>query len=202
MSSTSKNVLTLVAALLIIAVFAVVIVVVRQQQEQQKFINTFGEDVANMCNPPEGGAASDRNWPRIPGSQMQILLLEQGATQKHGWHDDLPDDLRADSLEEVDLVICMGEEGEIVLETCEYTQTGDPRQPVLFRVQLVRPTVNIIILNRQTGQRIVEIPVGGSTPPQCPQRDRVERGTTKLQVGDPIDAAGFARAIDFYLSRR
>ena len=202
MTPTQKNCVTGLAALLIIIIFGVIIFTLWRQQQRQQLVDAFGEDLLNLCNPPGGGLTNPANWPHKPGHAMKLLLLEQGTSNLHEWHDELPDDLRADERDQVDLVVCMGGTGEEILRTCEYYWTDTGFEPLLFTVELARPVMHLTIINGQTQLRIVEKPLGGYAPTECPDRQVARYGSTVLKVGEDITQDGFVRAIRSYLALR
>jgi hypothetical protein len=100
--------------------------------------------------------------PHHEGKHPVVLLSSNG--NEHEWSDDLPAEWwHPTAIEEVQLVICVGEEGENVLGTCEYDAPAPLN--IVTRYQFYLP---VTIREAKTGRIIVSTNVyGWPGPPNC-----------------------------------
>ena len=118
MSEQEKNILTFVAAIVIMGIFGALIVLILQKQEDEKFINEFGAETSALCiTPPQDTTDNYRNMPR---TNRRIAVFEDDG--KSDWHDEVRDQWRADTKEEMTIVACVGEERDVFLEQCKYDE--------------------------------------------------------------------------------
>lgn len=203
MTEGQKNILTLVAALIIIAFFAAVAYGIWQRQQSEKLVNTFGDDVIALCNPPSGGNANPNNTPRHAEIFKTLVLPANGGAKFHAWYHDIIDDAKAKNKDELDIIICLGEPIEETLEVCEYVPISATSSGVtVFTITRVRYFVTAVLINARNGNRIQNVKVYGGDPELCPDRERAEQGTNEFLRGTKPTSSDFLRAMQSYLVRR
>jgi hypothetical protein len=123
--------------------------------------NRYGVELASMCDPPTGGAASRDNYP-YKADGVRFLILDEGIQMRDLWHGELPDDWKANSADEVDIVMCMDDRW-VELDPCPIPGEEDSRN-------LEQHVVDVVLLNADSGRRIIEHTFRGSEP-DCPKND-------------------------------
>jgi hypothetical protein len=112
-------------------------------------------DMAQVCR--DKGVPQVGTYPLTPGIHPIVLLDTDG--RPTDWSGGLPREWRPSNVEAVDLVACVGEERQEIVETCHF-QTG----PDVLRFQSVR---DVTLLDAHTGWIIFSGPVGGERPRSC-----------------------------------
>jgi len=121
--------------------------------------------------------------------QAQLLLLRAGTGQRHRWHGQLPVSWRAESEAEVGLVGCVLVDTQEI-ESCEYQRIGPEGDTYTVRIERLRTTANITLLNPTSGERIAERIRVGSEPAACPP-DSEDLDTTQQLSGSEPTAEDF-----------
>lgn len=164
------------------------------EQERKAVVDNYGETVAEMCNPPAGGAASNANLPTgTAGAALKAVALINDDNRRHAFHEDMPEDLRADDQAELQVVICVAER-EIEVENCEYV-TDQADQTADFNILRIQKVNDLILLNATTGQRIDELTVEGAMPEECKDSETGTKGSTKKLTGAAVTYNQFETAI-------
>lgn len=116
-----------------------------------------------------------------PADKNRLALLDSSG-QLHEWHEKVPDDWRADTVEDTELVVEVGEEQSVALETRKYYEirTKKPAPPIT-RYQFSR---TIVVREAQSGFRRAYKRFVNQPPPF---QDRVDYRVTAL--GRPVDFA-------------
>lgn len=177
------------AAILCVVVVAVALYSI--EQEKKEIRDKYGSEVADMCDEPGGGTADVANLPGTNG-QFKFLVLTDTGTY-HEWHDKLPADLRAEDKETLSAVICL-ESHTTTVESCPYTDPKDETKTV-FTIERVRPYLDMILLNPQTGARIAERTIQGGEPDACPDEAKGTKGSTVTKKGRAVAYNDFYTAL-------
>jgi len=148
------------------------------EKQREKVHDTYGQTIAEICDPPVGGIASLANLPGHP-NKPKILLLETDDTLMHQWHEDLPDEMRATSRETLDIVVCMKDSSETI-ETCDY-RDDKKTSTVIFTIKRIQKNLELVLLNADSGLRIAELTVEGGIPDKCPDSTS-NRKTVPLSI--------------------
>jgi hypothetical protein len=182
------------------AVVCVVIVAIAMysiEQEKKEIREKYGSDVAKLCDEPGGGNAAITNLTST-GQPLKFLVLTADGTY-HEWHDKLPGDWRAEDSDSLSAVVCL-ESHSTMVETCPYTDPKDETKTV-FTMNRVRPTMDMILLNPQTGARIAELTIQGGEPDACPDEAKGTKGKTVEKKGRDVSYNDFYTALtDFVTS--
>ncbi len=118
----------------------------------------YGAQVAEMCDPPGGGAADAANMPT--STSDSLIILETGTATRHAWSD-------SGDAGELAVVACVAERWKEV-ETCSVFR--DMAKGEDYNADVVRRqhTADVILFNAQTGDRITETALRGPEPRTCP----------------------------------
>jgi len=103
---------------------------------------------------PEAAAYNGEKGQRHP------LLLLDADGHEHIWSDDFPSEWLASTVEETQLVVCIGKEQEQAIETCRYWTSGPPI--VRYQYQLY-----VKLIEAKTGKTIASNILRGSEPFPC-----------------------------------
>jgi hypothetical protein len=160
-SGCSKVIAILFPICLILVVIQLVIIPwIRERRKETEAREIFG-DMMDMClTPPQEKPAEVPMVEEAP----KLLVLELNHNELHEWHDQLPSSRRAETPEEVDIVICANrkwEGNEVLIEVCHYKFTDDT-------VTMYRYDPNIIALDPATGQVIARGVLEGKQSGMCP----------------------------------
>lgn len=171
---------------------------VGRDREREKVIETYGETLAKLCSPMPEGIADRANLPIDP-DPLKALVLIDGDSRRHNWHNALSDEVRADRGDEVQVVMCVSETPEWELhERCPYYATENLRGEIVFTIDRNIAIVRIVMLNAATHQRIVELTLRGEEPAACPAEHKDE-GTTAEWNGAALTSDDFLAEVERYL---
>ncbi len=135
-----------------------------------------------------GAAAFDLD--HVPHS----VWLVASSGERHAWESQLPQEWRADSLSQVELVACI-EDGRELIRDCAYEPNG--------HVSYYRRTANIRLVVAQTGQELFAGSVAGSalSVTGCPLVWAFPAGTSmEERYGDPPDLSQGLAQIEPYIA--
>lgn len=140
---------------------------------------TYGEDIAGICMRPVSGSASAINAP-TSAKPWQALVLD--GEHKSKWHGDLPKEARADSRDEVDVVVCVTDKRKSKVGECPRVSVDGSSYFVLDRMQFYQ---DLYVFNPDTGQLITMLQVWGAPPGPCPDL-RVGSKSEDIEGQDPV----------------
>jgi len=110
-----------------------------------------------------------------------IVILDEGG-KPHEWSGLLPADWYPSSVAEAELVVCLDDEQQTVVEKCIYVDefwgTGE-------RVPRLRYSRSFLVILAQTGEKLYSDTLTGSAPPVCPPRMEGQTGTFKVSGTKP-----------------
>jgi len=196
MSGTQKNLLTCGIAIIILAIFGVGFFFALEMRARAEMRKAYGEDTLALCSPPVTTDPDMRNFPTTVGPYKSILI-GIGEDTIHDWQDLLPAEVQAKNRAELDLVFCVGEIRDEVVEECPYyNETG-----YVFGVRRFQPFIPVGVINPQTNRLIAELKVIGGPPRNCEARREDERNTITNYDGVAPNENAFIRAIWEYLYR-
>lgn len=92
------------------------------------------------------------------GSEHPVVLLDSTGNE-HAWSDELPMEWLPMAIESTQLVVCVGEEREIKIQTCQYL-TGPP-------ITRYRYTLGVELREAKTGRVVAATTLDGSWPRAC-----------------------------------
>ncbi len=124
----------------------------------------YGAELAGMCDPPTGGEASRDNFP-FEADGVKFLILDEGLQMRDLWQGDLPDDWKAETADEVDIVMCF-DDAWVARTACPLADGGSRERE--------QHVVELVLLNADNGRRIADVTFEGSLP-GCPQDDDTSR---------------------------
>ena len=155
------------AGLIALTIVMVIVGTIMTAIEESEVVSTYGEAIANLCNPMPSGTDSIDNAPQGE-APLGLLILIADTRQRHAWFQDVPALWRAESQEEVELVTCIKEE-KTTLETCLYSRNsarGDESYTV--KIDRIQYSATLVAINPTTGRRITSLTLTGTEPPPCP----------------------------------
>lgn len=191
----------MLGALGILVVLGIIITIVGAiftAVEESGVVNTYGEDLAGLCNPMPVGSESSDNAPEAEGeTPLRILLLKADTRQRHGWFQDLPELWQAEAQDEVALVGCI-DDIEDTLETCSYQRpSADGDGSFTIRIERIQHSVEIILVNANTGRRIDSLIIVSSEPDECPDDEDVS-GSGEIE-GTEVELDDVAEWLEGYI---
>lgn len=137
-------------------------------REWQEMETVFGEALLSMCRSEYYDDVG--TFPSFEGSPRFLIIEESGLPGS--WHRKLPENLRADGAEEVDLVVCLDYAEDVEVSECEYTGWK-----VIRRFRLAR---NVFVVDPQTGKTVASTTLYGDAP-VCPQVTDTSKSITGTQ---------------------
>lgn len=153
--------------------------------EESNVVSTYGEQLANSCNPMPVGADSLDNMPQDEAKPLGLLILIAGTRQRHAWFHDVPALWRAETQDAVDLIACVEEEKE-TLETCEYEREGSRGNDYYtIEIERIQYSTTVVTVNPVTGRRISSLTLEGAEPDACPP-DTSDITTSRSIYGDKV----------------
>jgi hypothetical protein len=165
--------------ILLVMIFGVVMLVAYSQLAKANLNAKYGSTIANMCETTVF-ANFDRDNLSSTHQPLRILILSDSG-RRHSWHNQLPDNIRAEDQASTDIVACvMSSTHQQVVETCEYQEFGTGTVFNVSRVQYYR---NVYLVDAATGQPIAPIVAWGSGPDYCP--DTISTADKTLRGGQP-----------------
>jgi sugar lactone lactonase YvrE len=112
----------------------------------------------NVCSLNAGVAtAAEYN----PADDVHPLRIYSQGSIKHAWNTLLPHTWIPQSVGDTQLVACVSDDYEEVIQTCNYNPSGTFRRYQHF--------VDITMMAAQTGEILATFQTGGSAPENCPQ---------------------------------
>lgn len=118
--------------------------------------------LAPVC---EGGAVAEAAL-YTGGEGLHPVVLLDGSGDSHRWTGQVPSEWWPESVGTTELVVCVGEEQEVLIETCPYIGG-----PPIDRYQYV---IHVELVAAQTGEMIAADDISGDAPRQCRQSEPVE----------------------------
>lgn len=182
MSESQKNIIFVVAALVIICIFGGVIGVILQSQEDERLRNTFGEQIINIC--VNNTSTTSPSFQQMPRTALKLLVLE-GASES-SWHDDVPDEMRAETREELNVLACVAAERDVFLERCPYEDN--------VYIDRYARGHTVTLYNPDSARPITSFEVHGSPPGRCEDYTFADVGEVKTRRGDRSDGDAFMLA--------
>jgi hypothetical protein len=165
--------------ILLVMIFGAVMLVAYSQLAKANLNATYGSTIANLC---ETTVFADFHRDNLSSSHQppRILVLSDNG-RRHSWHNQLPDNMRAEDQASTDVVACvMSNTHEQVVETCEYQEFGSGTVFNVSRIQYYR---NVYLVDAATGLPIAPIVAWGSGPDYCP--DTISTADKTLRGGQP-----------------
>jgi len=92
-----------------------------------------------------------------------IILSENGMA--HSWQRSLPDEFKPLAIQSTQLVVCVGEEKELKIETCKYTPPPD--------IDRYLYQVTVKLVEARTGRTVVIKEIRGNPPRECRQSESI-----------------------------
>jgi hypothetical protein len=150
----------------------------------------YGADITGLCKNAASGTADERNLKtRVRPFKLIVLNLDG---QRHSWHDQLPEEMRAEDRAAIDLVACVGDKKfSEVVESCDYIDDSTGAQFTVNRIQYYK---NVYLLNPDTGQPAKVLRAWGAAPEYCP--DPIY-GTSNLLGGEPTYSYFYEVLVDY-----
>lgn len=133
-------------------------------QERDAVRSRYGERIAAMCQQPDMAGASLANLP--VGEGLRALVLVSGESLRDPWHNRLPAELRADSPDSLDVVICLDKRQRPPNSPCAASHLPVAQRPVYLELRA---------FNAATGAAIVQLEVVTEAPELCPDAAGVLR---------------------------
>ena len=165
--------------ILLVMIFGAVMLIAYTQLAKANLNAKYGSTIANLC---ETTVFADFHRENLSSSRQppRILILSDSG-RRHSWHNQLPDDMRAEDQASTDIVACvMSNTHEQVVETCEYQEFGSGASFNVSRIQYYR---NVYLVDAATGLPIAPIVAWGSGPDYCP--DTISTADKTLRGGQP-----------------
>jgi hypothetical protein len=187
--------LTTPAIALLVAVFGLIIFGV-------VYVATFfmniepTEPVPTVTSAPALNVCADIGDTAHPADQPVVLrpyrvtVVDYDGT-RHPWHNRLPDKIRAAGRETPDVVVCVTENREKIVEDCPYYDAAYSEDYYLFSIQRIAIYNDVFLVNPNTGTVFSVLRVWGTTPEYCPDATKGEPGTVEKRYGDPPEYEAF-----------
>ena len=119
----------------------------------------------------------------------RVTVVDYDGT-RHPWHNRLPDTIRAADRETPDVVACVTENREKIVEDCPYYDYGYS-SGYLFSIQRIALYNDVFLLNPNTGTVFSVLRIWGTTPEYCPDTAMGEEGTVEKRYGEPPEYEAF-----------
>lgn len=162
-----KTLVYFVMGLFVLGIVMVIVGTIMTAVEENAVVGTYGETLANLCNPMPVGSDSLDNAPQGE-APLRLLMLIANTRQRHAWFQDVPALWRAESEAEVELVACIQEE-KTTLETCPYERDSARSDgSYTIRIERVQYSASVVAIHPATGRRIDSLTLTGAEPPPCP----------------------------------
>jgi|GEM_PF-2394092 len=179
-----KTMVYFAIGLFVLGIVLVIVGTIMTFVEESAVVGTYGESLANLCNPMPVGSDSLDNAPQGE-APLGLLILIANTRQRHGWFQDVPALWRAETEAEVDLVACVEEE-KTTLETCPYARdSARADEAYTIRIDRVQYSASVVAVNPKTGRRISSLILTGAEPPPCPP-DTPEITNSKPIYGEKL----------------
>jgi hypothetical protein len=173
-------------ALIAIACCVGVILIGRQASRDAKELeDEFGSLLA-VC---EGGVA-DGAAAYTPGSGVHPTM---GVGPGYGDSLSLeksiiPDEAQPETLGETELVLCVGKQEKILVESCEYFSMDDEEEEeTLAVIERYAYEREVTLIEAKTGEVVAQETLKGTEPDECPEEARFsDEGETKKETGGTV----------------
>ena len=151
---------------------------------------TYGEDIAGLCQSAASSTPDERNLKtRIRPFRLVVMKLDG---RQHSWHDKLPEEMRAEDRDSIDLVACVGDKRYYdVIESCDYV---DGMTGGVYTIKRIQYYQNVYLLNPDTGQPAKILRAWGSAPEYCPDE---KYGKDNLTGGEPSYSYFYEVLVDY-----
>ena len=139
--------------ILLVMIFGAVMLIGYSQLSKVNLNAKYGSTIANLC---ETTVFADFHRDNLSSSHQppRILILSDNG-RRHSWHNQLPDNMRAEDQASTDIVACvMSNTHEQVVETCEYQEFGSG---TIFNVSRIQYYRNVSLVDAATGLPIAPI---------------------------------------------
>jgi hypothetical protein len=146
-------------------------------QQAQAQTRTWGEDILSLCETPAEPDFSLTALEETP----KLLILETGTRNVHPWYRDLQPDWKAQSAEELDLVVCAPQLDEDSTEAvkildCQFFVTSGGNMEGTQAVPVYQRFAEALLTDPKTGTVVARLNVEGrarayqtlSAEPGCP----------------------------------
>lgn len=193
---TFKDIQAILGGLFVLAfmLFCVVQVFIKPARTNQRYrqaVDEFGADIVDLCLDPQTPPAS---YPVEVGEHPRLLVLDLGKPGWHPWNNDLPAERRAETRDELDVLICAHDrqDGEQVsVEMCQYRGGGWAGVSYRYRYD-----VTVLALDPETGALIREDVLTGETPRECPESRSVRKGQRLSDIHGGLPTASFLNWVE------
>lgn len=116
--------------------------------------------LAEVCK-SKNGIPQAAQYTESEGLHPIVLLSLSGSS--HEWSDRLPENWDPLGIRFVELVLCVGDEVERLIETCEYAPPPD--------IKRYKYEIMLRLLSARTGELIEKVTLRGSEPRECAQTE-------------------------------
>ena len=137
----------------------------------------YGANIISICQLSPTGQTSQNNMNIKDEGQSKFLILEDSGNSVHSFFGQLPDELKAESAEDLEFVVCI-KEWKTKIQACEYSRG----------ITITRRQLNYDIgVFTKTKERIASFTMEGRTPQECAKSIRRDYGDNHdgQILGDP-----------------
>lgn len=164
-------VLGIVGVLLLVCVaiigFGSVLSKERNEQDQE-----FA-DMMNVCRGQSVASAAVYE----SGGQNSLIAFETGVSGDLTTYTyAVPDDMLATTAGEVSLVLCLGEEEEVLIESCPYYSVDDEEQAIENVIERYVHERSAKLIVAQTGEVLADEVIQGEEPDECLDEEAFREG--------------------------
>lgn len=198
--SNRRQILLGVLALGVVSCALCAAIVVWYQRDLAQTADQFGETIVAMCDPIRGGEANLANLPADATYPLQIVVFRESQRFTGSFHSDLRDEWRAETGEDVDVVVCIGDTQRRLVEECAYGDANDSPEDAAVIERFQRYN-EVVLFNPQTSTRIATLTVDGAMPDECPDSIFAEDGEERVITGNEVTFADFETALIPYIEQ-
>jgi hypothetical protein len=177
-------VLGIVGALILVCIAMLVLgsVISKERNNQdQEFA-----DMMNVCRGQSVASAAAYE----SGGQNSIIAFEPNVSGDLTTYTyAVPDDMLATTAGEVALVLCLGEEKEVLLESCPYYSVDDEEQAIENVIERYVRERSAKLIVAQTGEVLADDVIQGEEPDECLDEEAFREGQDVIErKGDEISS--------------
>ncbi len=140
---------------------------------KQSELNDKYTEVMNVCRGET--VASSAVYDPTASKNLAIAVEIDSRDNLDAYTSAIPDGMLAQGSSETALVLCLGSEEKVMIESCPYYSVGDDSEETKNVIERYRYEREASLIVAQTGEVLVEELLYGATPAECGEEESFKR---------------------------
>jgi hypothetical protein len=173
-----KHVILGILAMVVLGCIGLIVLGTFVGNEQAKLDKEFAK-IINVCRGQSVTSAAA--YTPNGGRNLLIAVEPDTAGDLSVYTYAIPDEMLATKANEVTLVLCLGREREVLIESCPYHNVSDQNQETDHVIERYAYERDLKLVVAQTGKVLAEETLQGDKPNECLEKESFKEGDTLVK---------------------